>query len=42
MSNVIYTKRRPWPCRFVRSYLGWRAIYGRWASLKAAWLVSRM
>ena len=35
------TKRRPFPVRFVRSYIGWRKHLGIRASLAAAWRVSR-
>lgn len=42
MPNVIATRRRPFICRFWLSYVGWRAIYGRWNSLKAAWLIARL
>lgn len=34
-------KRRPFPVRFVRSYLGWRKYLGIRASLAAAWRTSR-
>lgn len=39
---IIATKRRPFPVRFWRSYVGWRAIYGRWAAIKEAWLIARL
>lgn len=39
---IIATKRRPFLSRFWRSYVGWRAIYGRWNSIKAAWWIARM
>lgn len=42
MPQPIYLKRRPFVVRFWRSYVGWRAIYGRWNSLKAAWLIVRL
>lgn len=42
MPNVIYLKRRCFLMRFWRSYDGWRAVLGRWASLKAAWLITRL
>lgn len=38
---IIATKRRPFICRFWRSYVGHRAVLGRWDSLKAAWLIAR-
>lgn len=34
-------RRRPFPMRFVRSYIGWRKYLGIRASLAAAWRVSR-
>lgn len=40
--SVIHLKRRPFICRMWRSYHGWRAIYGRWTSLRAAWLIARL
>lgn len=39
---IIATKRRPFVCRFWRSYCGWRAIYGRWNAIKAAWWIARL
>lgn len=39
---VIATRRRCFLLRFLRSYSGWRAIYGRLDSIKAAWLIARL
>jgi len=40
--QAIAIKRRSWPQRFVRSYLGWRKCLGIVASLRAAWAISRV
>ncbi len=42
MPQPIATRRRSFIARFVYSYIGWRAIYGRWNSLKAAWWIARL
>jgi hypothetical protein len=34
------TTQRSFISRFCRSYMGWRAIYGRWESVKAAFVVA--
>jgi hypothetical protein len=34
------TTHRSFISRFCRSYMGWRAIYGRWESAKAAFVVA--
>lgn len=39
--RVEQIRRRPWPRRFINSYLGWRKYLGVLASLRAAWKVSR-
>lgn len=37
---LIGVRRRPWPIRFMRSYIGWRLYLGVWQSICAAWRVS--
>lgn len=42
MPQPIATQRRCFAERFLYSYFGWRAVYGRWQSLKAAWWIARL
>ena len=37
---MIQLKLRPWPQRFIRSYLGWRKHLGIVMSLRAAWVIA--
>ncbi|WP_145649433.1 hypothetical protein [Pseudoduganella lurida] len=39
--DAIAVRRRSWPHRFIRSYLGWRQRLGIVLSLRAAWVISR-
>lgn len=41
VSHITALKRRPFYQRFINSYRSWRAYLGVWASLRAAWMVSR-
>jgi hypothetical protein len=41
MTQSIHLNRRPFVCRFWRNYFGWRAIFGPWAAIKAAWWMAR-
>lgn len=36
----IYLKRRCFIARFLRSYYGWRAVMGRWDSIKSAYKIA--
>jgi len=40
-TQAINIKRRSWPQRFIRSYLGWRKCLGIIMSLRCAWIMSR-